>query len=222
MEWVFEIASSDCSSVTGVLSSASGESIMRTIPGNQFTFEDNFEATNLLTAGFWAYPVFPDADVVGLAIAELQEFGQSLIAAGGAPNPQDLLLFIKAAEQIHAELAGIELCSKPSRPDLFPGQANAWLADMVRTILNQALEQSGAYTPQQLITMLNAGVRTGAVDGDLSTNFQDALTVAISNALATGDSESLVDIAIAAGQYGYADVKAAAIEALDLLMEDES
>ena len=134
---------------------------MRTVPGNQYTFEDDFEATNLLTAGFWAYPIFNDGEIVRQAIAELQEVGQSLVEAGGLPDPQDLLTFIAAAEQIHADLAGLEQCSKPLPPGFIPGQANAWLADMVRTLLNQALEQSGTYTPQQLITMLNAGVHTG-------------------------------------------------------------
>ena len=51
---------------------------------------------------------------------------------------------------------------------------------------------------------------------DLDVN-SGAVAPAISTAFAASDSESLVDIAIAAGQYGYATVKTAAIEALDLL-----
>jgi hypothetical protein len=210
--WTFQPFSADCSSVTGELVAAEGTSLMATALGPDIIFDDGYEAVNRLVSQFWAYPVFEDSDLIALAIGEVNEFAARLLE--GVPEPELMVELVEAVEKIRADLARLEVC-QDTIDGFSPSQTEDWLTNILRNLFTKVLEAPGEYTPQDLITMLSIGARGGALTGEVYTGFGEALGIALSNALAVDDIDSIFDIAVAAAQYGYQDVYEDAAAALD-------
>lgn len=210
--WTFQPGTADCASVTGELVAADGKSLMQTALVPDFIFEEDYEAANRLVSQFWAYPVFEDSDVIAAAITELNGILGEVLE--GTPDPETILTLVEAAEAIRADLARLDICND-AIPGFSPQQSKTWLSEILTELLGRVLQESGAYTPQDLITILNIGARGGALTGDTYTGFGEALGVALSNALAVDDIDSIYDIAVAAAQYGYQDVYEDAIAVIE-------
>ncbi|HLA66111.1 MAG TPA: hypothetical protein VJP05_01300 [Acidimicrobiia bacterium] len=211
VEWVFSASEANCATVTGRLVEATGVSLMATVLLPQIVFEEDLEAFNELVSLFWAWPQLGDPQVIKEAVEEVTIAANE--ALDGPPTVEDILLLVRAVEALRLELARLDVCQIPLE-GFVPQFSDSWLAFILRDALAAALELVGEYTPQELIALLNAGVRGQAVDDDLHRRFGDALGQALDKAIEEEDVDTIRDIATAAGRYGYSDLYKDAVAAL--------
>lgn len=210
VEWVFSASEANCASVTGKLVEASGFSLVASALAPRAIFEEDMESSNELVALLWAWPTVDDPQVLADAVAEIADLADEALA--GIPTVEELLALVEEVEALRLEFARLTRC-QTVLPGFPPQATDTWLAGVLRTALVKALDL-GEYTAQELIALLNIGVRGQALDGALYQRFGNALGQALDNAVEAGDVATIADIATAAGRYGYTDVYADAVAAL--------
>lgn len=221
VEWVFRPAEVTCALVTGRLTEAVGNSLMRTVlMPREGTVDVGGEYINALVSLFRAWPEVENPEAVVEAVVKLNELANE--AVSGQPTPAKLQALVLAVEVLRAELARLAAC-RIAPPGFLAPAGEEWLETILIMLLSKALETPGDYSAQELISLLNTGVRGGAVGASSSDPeaaaqlyeaFGDALDHALDLAIAGPDPGSITDIAMAAAQYGYSDLYQKAVAAL--------
>lgn len=206
--WEFSPNSATCSQVRGEL--FEGGRDVQQAAGFESTIESQFRALPDLSDGLEERLADLDAKVSA--------------ALAGEVTPEAVLDLVREVEAIRAEIALLTNCKKGLPKGFKPGgSGDAWLEGILITLLSKALETPGAYDAEQLISLLNSGVRGGAVGASSSdpeaaeqllSDFDDALSGALGAAINAGDGAAIKDIYIAAVQYGLTDLAAEAKAAL--------
>ena len=213
VEWVFAASEADCTTINGILIETMGRTLVPLAVTPQGVFDDDFESFHDLVSVIWAWPQTEDPEVIGAAVAEVEQAANEILA--GVPSVADLLVLVHAVEALRAELARLETCQLVP-PGSIPQTTDSWLVTIIQKALHQALDL-GEFTPQELIAFLNIGVRTEALDDELLERFRVALDQALLNAITAEDIDSIWDIAIAAAQYGYPELYLDAVAAAEEL-----
>jgi hypothetical protein len=206
--WEFSPNSATCSQVRGELFEG----------GREIQEAAGFQTT--ISSKFRALPDFSD-ELKGRLEALDAKVHAALV---GEVTPEAMLDLVREVEAIRAEVALLEDCKKKLPKGFKPGGSeDAWLEGILITLLSKALETPGAYDAHELVSLLNSGVRGGAVGasssdpeaaGQLLNDFDDALSVALGAAIAASDAAAIQDIYVAALQYGLTDLAAEAKAAL--------
>ncbi len=218
--WIFTATGSICNLMSGTLESAEGGSLMDSsgIPTGDNGSGSHYE--NLLVVSYQAWPVgkarSPD-DLVA-AVAQLSEVINQVLALE-SPDPSELALMIQAVENLRRQAATMDDCGLGL--DFLTDTGEDTLAALMNELLAKALQQADRFSPQELIQLLNIGVRAGAVAAeggiegasDVYATFGEALGAALKAAIADADVDTVVDIAMAAGRYGFTDLYDQAVAA---------
>ncbi len=206
--WEFSPNSATCSQVRGELFAGGRE--VQEAAGFTTSIESKFRA-------------LPDlSDELEAKLADLDAKVSAALA--GEVTAEIVLDLVREAEAIRAEIAHLSKCKQKVPKGFKPGgSGDAWLEGILTTLLSKALETPGAYDAHELVSLLNSGVRGGAVGASSSdpeaaaqllSDFDDALSGALGAAINAGDAAAIKDIYIAAVQYGLTDLAAEAKAAL--------
>lgn len=217
VSWVFSASSSLCAMISGGLSQGEGISLLNsaTIPHG----DDDPELVSELFATYYAWPDGASgADELADSIAQLVDAIQQAIAAE-TPSPDELASMVLALEVVRNTATRLEGCDLGL--DLTTDTGEDALAVLMNELIAKTLEQADQFSAQELIQLLNIGVRSGAVtpNGGVTgaeavyDSFGDALFDALETAIAADDGATILDIAIAAAQYGFDELHQQAVAA---------
>jgi hypothetical protein len=222
--WVFQATGITCGMVTGKLVEAWGSGLMVSAKFPRKVREGDSETRNELVSVFrlLSPDASADAEMLAMRIGDLNEAANPLLAEP-TPTVADLARVLGIAEALRADLARLERC----KLTLDPSGSEDWLAAILQSLLVKALEQPELWNAQDLIHMLNIGVRGGAVDAigsdptaaELYEEFGDALEFALGEAIASSDLPTIIDIASASASYGYSCLYEAATAAIEELSQ---
>ena len=191
-----------CNKVTGDLATQSEQAAQAA------GFNANIEAD------FVAFRVAGTAGVESITTQYTQLVDAILDAAGGAPTAAQVLTLAQQVDALNAQVAGLGGCDVP--PQGFQnGVADTLLASLFQDLLQTALNDPSAYTAQELLALLAAGVHVGAVGPSVSgsapfqqmadslyTQFGAILEQKLDQAAAAGDAATILDILVGAQQFG--------------------
>jgi hypothetical protein len=207
VSWIFSASNTACALLSGTLESAGGRSFF-----NSAVIQFGDEYTNELVVVYHAWPAdLNGAEEVADSVAELADTIQEALASG-TPTPNELALMILALEALRNSATRLDSCG--AGVDLTTDTGEDALAVLMNELIAKALEQAEEYSPQELIKMLNIGVRSGAVTpkggvtgaDEVYATFGDVLSAALDEAIADGDAATILDITMAASQYGFSDL----------------
>lgn len=191
-----------CNKVTGDLSTQSEKTAQAA------GFNANLETD------FVAFRVAGTAGVESITKQYSELVDAVLDASGGTPTAAEVLALAKQVDALNAQIAGLGGCDVP--PNGFQnGVADTLLASLFQDLLQTALNDPSAYTAQELLALLAAGVHVGAVGpsvggsapfqqmaDSLYTQFGAILELKLDAAAAAGDTATILDILIGAQQFG--------------------
>ncbi len=207
VSWIFSASNTTCALLSGTLDEAEGSSLMR----STLISSDN-EYSNQFVVAYHAWPADSSrADEVADSIADLADTIQKALASE-TPSPNDLALMVLALEAVRNSAVNLELCDFGL--DLTTDTGEDALAVLMNELIAKALEQADQYSPQELIKLLNIGVRSGAVTpkggvsgaDEVYATFGDVLSDALDAAIAEADAATILDVTTAARQYGFSDL----------------
>jgi hypothetical protein len=216
--WIFSASNTACALLSGTLDDTEGRSFV-----SSATIQGGDEYANGLVVVYHAWPADSNgAAEVADSVAELADTIQEALASG-TPTPNELALMILALEALRNSATKLDSCG--AGLDLTTDTGEDALAVLMNELIAKALEQAEEYSPQELIRMLNIGVRSGAVTpkggvtgaDEVYAMFGDVLGDALDAAIAEADAATILDITTAARQYGFLDLYergSAAYEAL--------
>jgi hypothetical protein len=207
VSWIFSASNTTCALLSGTLDEAEGSSLMR----STLISSDN-EYSNQFVVAYHAWPADSNrADEVADSLADLADTIQKALASE-APSPNELAGMVVALEAVRNSAVNLELCDFGL--DLTTDTGEDALAVLMNELIAKVLEQADQYSPQQLIKLLNIGVRSGAVTpkggvmgaDEVYATFGDVLSDALDAAIAEADAATILDITTAARQYGFSDL----------------
>lgn len=133
---------------------------------------------------------------------------------GTDPSPDQILEMAAQYEALAAKVAAISACESLP-PGFISGLSDKGIGALFQHVLQKALDNPGAYTAQQLLSLLASGVRMGCVGdsvpgsgayqdsaANLLVQFETTLEAKLNAADAAGDLQTVQDIWIAAQQLG--------------------
>jgi hypothetical protein len=171
-----------------------------------------------------AYHAWPEgaggADELADSLADLVDVIQQALAAESV-SADELAAMVVALEALRSAAAKLEGCDLGL--DLTTDTGEDALAVLMNQLIAKALEQSDQYSAQELIRLLNIGVRAGAVAATegiegaeaVYDSFEVALSIALNEAIFASDTATMLDIAMAAGQDDFVDLYEAAVSAYE-------
>jgi hypothetical protein len=138
---------------------------------------------------------------------------------GASPSPQQIVEMVKQSEALAAKIAGIAACGGSLPQGFQSGLSNNVIGSLFQDLLQKALDDPDAYTAQELLALLAAGIRMGAVGKsvpgsapfkdfakNLLVQFEATLDLKLEAAAAAGDKQTILDILIGAQIYGLDDL----------------
>lgn len=218
--WIFTASNTICDLVSGRLESGQGGSLLPSaaIPTGPNSEGDYYE--NRLVAAYELWPVgkVRGTDDLLTTVAQLSEVINQVLTLE-SPSPAELLTMVTALEELRRTAAAMADCGLGL--NLLTDTGENILAVLINELIAKALQQADQFTPQELIQLLNIGFRTGAVAAtggiqgaaEVYTAFEEALGAHLEEAIAAKDVGTVVDIAMAAGQYGFGDLYDQAVAA---------
>ena len=214
--WIFRASRSVCAFMTGTLDPGTrGRSIL----AGALTSGPEF--TNNMAVVYQAWPEgYNGAAEFIDSLAQLNEVMQSILALG-APSPLELVLYIQLIEKLRNDALELEQCGQGIGLTTDTGEDA--LAALMQDFLAKALEQADQFTAQELIELLTIGVRSGALSPAAGAEgaeavregFIDALDAALDQAISASNTATIIDIAMAAGQFGFTDLYDKAVAAYE-------
>ncbi len=167
-----------------------------------------------LEAAFVAFRVAGSAGVEGITKQYSDLVNAVLDAGGGSPTVAQVLSLAQQVDALNAQIAGLGGCDLPPK-GFQNGLADTLLAALFQDLLQTALNDSSAYSAQELLALLGAGVHVGAVGpsvggsapfqqmaDSLYTQFGAVLEQKLDAAAAAGDTTTILDILVGAQQFG--------------------
>lgn len=196
----FKPSFATCNKVTGDLSTEHEKDVQA--QGINASLEASFVAFRI-AAPEEAEEVLAEYDAVVKLLLDLPK----------TPQPADLLAVASKIDALNAKSVGLVAC------EVAPTGFKKGLQDTLLSALFQdALDifaNAGQYSAQDLLALLGVGVRVGAVGLDvpgskplkdvaqsLFTEFEAALSQKVDAASAAGDDQTILDILVAAQQFG--------------------
>ena len=207
VSWIFSASNANCAVLSGTLDEAEGSSLMR----STLISSDN-EYSNQFVVAYHAWPADSNrADEVADSLADLADIIQKALASD-TPSLDDLLSLILTLEAVRNSAVELELCDFGL--DLTTDTGEDALAVLMNELIAKVVEQADQYSPQDLIKLLNIGVRSGAVTpkggvtgaDEVYATFGDLLSDALDAAIAEADAATILDITTAARQYGFSEL----------------
>jgi hypothetical protein len=207
VSWIFSASNTTCALLSGTLDEAEGRSFLRST-----LISSGDEYSNGLVVAYHAWPANSSGAVeVAESVADLADIIQEALASE-TPSPGDLAAMVIALEAVRNSAVKLELCDFGL--DLTTDTGEDVLAVLMNELIAKVLEQADQYSPQQLIKLLNIGVRSGAVTpkggvtgaDEVYATFGDVLSDALDAAIADADAATILDITTAARQYGFSDL----------------
>ncbi|MCP3937407.1 MAG: hypothetical protein GY708_18800 [Actinomycetia bacterium] len=222
VEWTFAASGHECGVVVGTIVDAKGLGIMvsAAIP-SQTTAED--VVTNDLTTVFHMWPKSGVVDVAELAktVAIMQELAHSLLTSDEPLDALSVLVMVNSVLTIREQIIELQLCDLIPDDFLADESGQGWLEEILQIILGRVLQEPEAFTAQDLISLLVTSASHGAVGPGapgsanqlLYDGFESALDSALDQAVSNSDFETIIDIAVAAANFGYTNLYDKAVAA---------
>jgi hypothetical protein len=157
----------------------------------------------------------------GAAKSVLQEYDELVDAVVDALSAipldiNEMLALIQRIDQLNAQILGLGQCQGPLPPGFSKGLSDTLLTALFQDLIKEnVLDHADKYTAQALLSILGVGVRIGAVGNavpgsaplkleakNLLALFDIALEQKLDEAIAAGDSQTILDILVGAQQYG--------------------
>jgi hypothetical protein len=167
-----------------------------------------------IDAAFVAVRVAGDSGAASGVLEEAEALKGLILELPSLPKPADLLAVAEKIDSLNAKLVGLAACDAAPK-GYQKGLQDTVLSALFQDLLDQALGSTDQYSAQDLIALLSVGVRVGAVGNSvpgskaikdtaksLHTQLEAALLEKVDQASASGDKQTILDILIAAQQYG--------------------
>jgi len=174
-----------------------------------------------------------DADKVLADFDALAEQINATLATVGTADPallvEQLFAFVNQAATILFSVRNLKACGALP-PGFKEGLADGYFAEVFGKLVLALLTQRDLLTTAQLLSVLGVAYETGAVGGaapdqalaeDILSQFADALSARVDQALEEGDIETLTAILAAAEQLGLDELAAKADKAIDEYLQDQ-
>jgi hypothetical protein len=173
-----------------------------------------------VTASYLALPTGvggEDDPDLGDIVDEVQKLTDALLD-GGSPTADEILYLVRLVQAATGEIVRSGLCDEID--EQAAAAANGWfetlMQDLLSTVFLTLDSRGDAYTTQDLIELLHAGVSVGAVGAStvdqvraeaLLQRFEFWLTVRAEEAYGAGDAATLITLAVTGSQYGMQDLE---------------
>lgn len=221
--WVLELVDASCGQFEYRLAEGStGGSILSwAIQPPSVTATNGFVITHALSAYALVHaPGGPDFADLAQRVQQLGEIVAQIIADPSGTNVDELVFELAILEDLRSDLIATGTCLNTGQL-AFVVEGLTQVQTLISQMIGAILERAGELDLDVLVDVLGLGVRTGVIspglDGsghELWAAFGVELDARLFAAVAAGDWDTVVDIAVVAAQYGYDQIALNAAEAL--------
>lgn len=210
VEWVFEVNLANCSIVQAPLVSASGQSIMRTVPLPRDSSGAS-ELHNRLLAGILAIP--PEIEPLDISDElEAIKTAANILVEPGIHHAPEFLDLIHAWRELAENLAALDVCQVAmlEQSDSFK---ESWLVFQLQVALADVQFDDELYDANDLMDIHDAAAEGGALAGKFVVGFLDMVNEHLDEAITFGEFSTILDIKVWAASWGYTMLHDAAADA---------